>query len=197
MQFYETNPTCDFLYCSLLEFGSSNQIIRRANGNIDHGCTLLLTYSLQEWIGAQTSAISMRRDLLTKILPLPLWSDWITRADDCLVIGASLAGGRKIYLDQCLIRYRIHGTNNFSGRSQTPEKKFIYKLAKHRLYNYFSEKYRLENSMLKYLYLEFKSSPQSDLSVLTKYIRAVQKAPISFLNKIRNILEMLHYFIWR
>jgi hypothetical protein len=53
--------------------------------------------------------------LLERILPLSFDTDWRTRADDCLVFGASMVGGRKFFLGRPLVRYRIHGGSMHSN----------------------------------------------------------------------------------
>ena len=40
----------------------------------------------------------------------------VSRADDCLTWSASLARGRKFYLNEPLVNYRIHANNCFAGR---------------------------------------------------------------------------------
>lgn len=69
-----------------------------------------------EWLGNVTSSISMRRSIAEKIFPLPHASDWKTRADDCLIWGASLAGAVKYKSDTATVYYRIHEGNHFAGK---------------------------------------------------------------------------------
>lgn len=62
------------------EFHNSKNIqyYKNIKDNIDFGATCLETLVLQNWIGMQTSAISIKKELLKKILPVPYLSDWIT-----------------------------------------------------------------------------------------------------------------------
>ena len=194
LNFYKENPACEFLFCGRKEFGLSDNRLRSHNKDTDYGYTLLLTYITHAWIGAPTSAISLRRSLLCKILPLPLWSDWITRADDCIIVGASLAGGRKRYMDKLLVNYRIQGNNYFAGRKFTFEQKYKNFLATDRMYQFFSKRYWLNSLMENYLYREFRAIPNPDYYQVRKYIEAGKKANITFLKKISNIMKIIYYF---
>ena len=70
-----------------------------------------------EWLGNVTSSISMRRSVAEKIFPLPHASDWKTRADGCLIWGASLAGAVKYKSNTEAVFYRIHEENHFAGKN--------------------------------------------------------------------------------
>ena len=194
LNFYNENPSCDFLFCGRKEFGLSNRVIREKSQDTDYGYTLLLTYITRAWIGAPTSTISLKRSLLCKILPLPLWSDWITRADDCIIVGASLAGGYKMYMDQLMINYRVHGNNYFAGRKFTFGQQYKHFLATDRMYQFFSKKYWLNNLMANYLYREFRTISNPDYHQVRKYIKAVKKSNITFLKKVSNIMKIIYYF---
>lgn len=196
LNYYEAHPSCDFLFCGLREFDLSDKIIRWAPNDVDFGYTALLNYALPHWIGAQTSAISIKRSLLMKILPLPLWSDWITRADDCLVFGASLAGGRKMYMDAVLVRYRVHGNNLFTGRKIIAEKRYERILALERMYHYFHKKYQIKDSMLRFLYCEFRILHSASFYQLKKYVRATLMANISFFTKGVNVFKICGHYIF-
>ena len=53
-------------------------------------------------------------------------TDWRTRADDCLVFGASLAGARKFRIEKNLVGYRIHGNNVFASNSETAKPEVLF-----------------------------------------------------------------------
>ena len=92
LRVYERDAACDFVFCGQREFGVRDRVVLKSPVDRDLGYSVILTAYLREWIGARTSCLSMRRHVLDKILPLPFCDDWRTRADDCLVFGASLAG---------------------------------------------------------------------------------------------------------
>lgn len=97
------------------------------------GITSAMARGFYTWIGDVTSTICLRGHLLKRILPYPYTKEWKIRADDCLVLGASVAGAVKGYIDALTVVYRIHQRNNLfgcdtSGRHETP----AYRLAKER-----------------------------------------------------------------
>ncbi len=133
MQVFESHRQCDFLFTALRQFDdpppeiSSNQVQ-------DWGCSVALALFCRTWIGAPTSCLALRRELLEQILPIPYLEDWRTRADDCLIYGASLLGGHKYSLDLPLIRYRCHGANAFARRARQPVDVYHRRLALNRLF---------------------------------------------------------------
>ena len=92
LRVYDRHPSCDFLACGRQMFGNKVGVSFRYPTDRDFGYSALNTAHRREWIGASTSCLSIRRHILDEILPLPFVHDWRTRADDCLVFGASLAG---------------------------------------------------------------------------------------------------------
>lgn len=97
------------------------------------GTTSGMGRAFYTWIGDVTSTICLRGSLLKRILPYPYIKEWRIRADDCLVLGASVAGAIKGHISSPTVLYRIHGQNNLFGRdtggqNETP----AYRLAKER-----------------------------------------------------------------
>jgi glycosyltransferase involved in cell wall biosynthesis len=98
-----------------------------------------ITRAFYTWIGDVTSTICLRGDLLKRLLPYPFSKEWRIRADDCLVLGASVVGAVKGYIDASTVLYRIHNHNNLfgsstDGRHETP----TYRLAKERYVHWLS-----------------------------------------------------------
>ena len=97
LEVYRRNRNYDFVFCGCRKFGASDSVNLLFEEDRDLGYSVILVAHLREWIGAPTSCLSVRRSVLEKILPLPFSEFWRTRADDCLVFGASLVGARKYY----------------------------------------------------------------------------------------------------
>jgi len=79
-------------------------------------CSSSLSRRFRAWMGSPTSAIAVSGRLMHELLPYPHERDWITRADDVLVIGASLLGVAKLYMPGVRVAYRVHGANGYHGR---------------------------------------------------------------------------------
>lgn len=101
------------------------------------GATSGVARGFYTWIGNVTSTLCVRGWLLRRILPYPYTTEWKIRADDCLVLGASIVGAVKGHLDAVTVLYRTHGRNNLHGRdttgvAETP----AYRVAKERFVNW-------------------------------------------------------------
>ncbi|MEZ4600996.1 MAG: glycosyltransferase [Syntrophotaleaceae bacterium] len=140
---YSERKECDFIYCGLQEFGQSQkQIIQPFTDKItDLGYTAFLTYLSHSWIGERTSAISIRRSLANKIFPIPMEEDWRIRADDCVIWLASIVGGRKFYLAESLVNYRVHQSNHFFGKKEDFEAKYKRSFQVARFFGWVDENY--------------------------------------------------------
>ncbi len=126
VEVYSQRFDCDFLYCGFEEFGQINRnVIQAFDSRInDLGYTAFLTYCSHAWIGERTSAISLRRCLANEIFPVPFEEDWRIRADDCVIWMASICGGRKFYLAEPLVKYRVHGENLHFGKKKHIDGKY-------------------------------------------------------------------------
>ncbi|MEM6402403.1 MAG: glycosyltransferase family 2 protein [Cyanobacteria bacterium P01_D01_bin.116] len=143
LKFYQRYQECDFLFCAYEKFGVVEGIFQEYDFDIDLGYSVLKTLCLGEWIGSITSTLSMRREILKKILPIPYTEDWRVRADDCLVWGSSLVGAKKFYMSRPSVMYRIHKNNNFyNDKSLDINFSFEYKrlFKRSSLFNYIMQK---------------------------------------------------------
>ena len=76
------------------------------------GLSLGITLRGNALIGAPTSCLSFRTELLRQMFPYPYVSDWVIRADDYLNGASSLLGIRKKFIDESLVQFRWHDRNN-------------------------------------------------------------------------------------
>lgn len=125
---YGAFPDSDFLFCAYTAFGTlSKDVVKPYPDRVTNlGFTGLVTYWSRTWIGGPTSTISLRKSLADQFFPIPYEEDWRIRADDCLVWLASLYNGRKYYLNEPLVEYRTHENNNFYGKVQDDQEKYLY-----------------------------------------------------------------------
>ncbi|MEZ4485267.1 MAG: glycosyltransferase family 2 protein [Syntrophotaleaceae bacterium] len=140
---YHEFKDCDFLFTGLEEFDQSRQnVIQNFPHRItDLGYTAFLTFFGYCWVGERTSAISMRRSLANKIFPIPLEDDWRIRADDSVIWLASLVGGRKFYLAEPLVNYRVHGSNLHFGKNECLEDKYRRRVQLAKFFGWVAENY--------------------------------------------------------
>ena len=198
VKFFKDHESCDFLFCAHEEFGSSHTSFYPYTGDRDLGYSLIITLFQQEWIGSITSTISMRRSLLSKILPLPYLEDWKVRADDCLVWGASIAGARKYYLSQCLVNYRVHSDNLYNSQTNKFNSFYFYKrsLSIHRLFYFLLQKQGYDHLQIYQLaHEEFKTLNSPSVRYLWQYLKIALFYQSDPLKKIRSSLQMIKHFI--
>ncbi len=189
-QFYKNNSNCDFLYTNIDYIESDKNPLRggvKPKVNYFLGKTKFLTLLKNYFVGSATSSISMKTKILKYILPAKNENLWVTRADNILVWGASLADANKYYISKKLVEYRLHSNNNFAGKKITEKELEIYK---HNLKLYFKEEYeKIKNVTFNNIYKEAINSPLPFYyykDILNKY-----KNKNSFLRFIENI-KMKH-----
>jgi glycosyltransferase involved in cell wall biosynthesis len=201
---YENAPQCDFLFCRYETFSDTPPtLFRRAGGcelNLvvtDFGLTVVRTLERRVFVGAPTSCLSLRRRLAMRLFPMPLWDDWRTRADDCLVLGASLAGARKFRLESTLVGYRIHGQNAFAFNPEVakPEVFFLRQVALMRLFTFLQERLHLGDALGRLAHLEFKTIPKPSAQDVWEYLGYVLKNGAQDAGRLRGIALILkRYF---
>lgn len=143
------NLKADLYFCEALEFedaannpASSSAGCNAADFVIESSSAL--TRYLHCWIGSPTSAIALRGYLYQDIFPYPHERDWITRADDVIVLGSGLLNARKAYIGSLRIAYRVHGTNSFFGKKFSEDYELRRAHSIEKLFGWFCEKQRIK-----------------------------------------------------
>jgi len=194
-QVYRERPGCDFVFTASKFFGQEEGVQRLFNQDRDLGYSVVSSLVRRRWLGAQTSALSMRRGILEKFLELPLVEDWRTMADVCLVFGASLAGARKFYLDAPLIRYRVHDRNRHWGQAQDAARTAQFEKAQQRLFEYLVNRMGYNPAtLLTRADSEFCSIPDPTFKELRRYGRLMLRADTGWKRKARGLSSMLRHF---
>jgi glycosyltransferase involved in cell wall biosynthesis len=209
---YENKSTCSFLYSTMGVFDHKNQDYQppsqeQISGSINYvqdcGYSIILTLAEQIFIGSPTSGISIRREYLNKILPIPYLVDWHTGADDCIVFGSSIVGAQKSCIKLPLVAYRLHGKNDSLMRRKTNF--FQIQISYNRLAYFLCKRM---NYMIPELYrnapYEFKTidSPTWDfffmyLRIMMRTPSSVPLTPLGFLNKFYGLGIMLKHMLAR
>lgn len=200
LKFYQRYQECDFLFCAYEKFGVAKGVFQEYNFDMDLGYSVIKTLCIGEWIGSITSTLSMRREILEKILPIPFpyIQDYRVRADDCLIWGSSVVGAKKFYMSRSSVMYRIHKKNNFYNDKSLDNNSFEYKrlFKRSKLLNYIQQK----NDITLPLFLadtslnELKTIPcptKKDFAVYLKIIFVLEK---NLYWKFKGIFLLLLYF---
>jgi glycosyltransferase involved in cell wall biosynthesis len=137
------------------------------------------------WVGAPTSSLALRREVLKRIFPVPNPQDWSICADEVLVYGASLVGARKYFLGEPLVRYRVHGANAFYGKKKDYTLSYWRHLTARRLVTYFKQVHFLPDSLAALAHYEFRTLESPTHEEYRRYCELVWKSGITLRHKIR------------
>lgn len=195
---YAEHPGCDFTFCAAERFGEASGFNRPFGSDRDVGHSAIAALYAQQWVGAVTSTLSIHRRILEQFLPIPLQGDWRTRADDCLVWGSSIAGARKHYLAEPLVRYRVHAHNAYYRRQFDVSYDYLRQLRIQRLFSYLRDRLGLHGELRHLSSMEFRTIPAPTREELGAYAGLVATADLPVGKKLRQLLAMgRHYALAR
>ncbi len=176
MDVYRQYPHVDCLATGFEEFGNRCGSPRRQPTR-DRGQSVLAAVYYRHWVGNPTSCLSMRAGTAARVLPYPLEADWITRADDVLIFGASIVGAHKYHLDQPLVGYRIHGDNQHADRLFSASQKWDHTLKVNRLIHWYVNSCGYDLSSLCYrMAREFETWSQPTFREMMSYVKMASRA---------------------
>lgn len=167
---YDARPDVDFVFTDMLMFGGESRRDAWHAHAVDLGYTAVSMYLKPHWYGAPTSALSLRRPLAIRCLDLPeeLQPLWRICADNCLVFGASILGGRKYFLPTGAVEYRIHGNNGWHGR-RTPASLYVNKLRSRCLIEHYARRCGLSPLCEDLLRREYLTKPDAPARETLRY----------------------------
>jgi glycosyltransferase involved in cell wall biosynthesis len=194
---FEAQPSIDYVFTNMTYVGKRQGHSEKENKDRDFGVSALLTSFTSAYIGSPTSALSLKRNLLSRILDLPYEFDleWKTCADTVIALGSSILGAHKYYLGTARANYHIHDANNWFQHSKGRIAELRHELRATRLTKYYRDRVGLDETALRWAQLEFKTRPNPryhELGVYT-WLLLSSRAPITY--KAWAIASMLkHYF---
>ena len=178
---YKQRPQVDFVFCKceLVNGWGTVPPWEIKTGDFDFGLTFCRAYFLHEWLGSPTSAVSIRRTLLAKILPCSLEKAWRICADNVLVHGAAAFWGRKFYLAEKHVRYHLHGRNQWYGSRDDFTAKTQYDFAITNLLHHFNPGFpSIQDDVRGFsglFWQEFSTIPCPDFNEYKLYQRMIRK----------------------
>lgn len=196
LEIYKKNKDIDFVFCAMEKFFSDGrkEIVQRYKENTDIGFSMVSAIHSKEWIGNVTSTLSMKKDILNQILPIPFEKDWANRADDCLIWGSSVVGAKKYYFNESLVLYRAHGANTFYGKEFSNVYLYKREISINRLFSFFINKFDLNDKILNFISLEFKSRYPKDYKLLKRYMKIVFNSKEAIILKIIKIIHLIKIY---
>ncbi len=189
---FDQRPDVDFVFSDIIRFGGENRLVGDASRQIDYGYTAIATYALAHWYGGPTSALSMRT-LMAKDcvdLPLSLVKRWRLCADAALVYGASVLGGRKVFLPTGAVRYRVHGNNGWwSNRSQVASYKN--RVRARELINHYAKVAGISNHSLESVKFEFRTKAAIPRQEKKRYVNIAMMSPGPLWKRVERVAGIM------
>lgn len=189
---YDERRDIDFVFTDTQLFGEEERLLGYADRAMDLGYTAVATYASAHWYGAPTSAVSLRRALALRCLDLPegFLPTWRISADNCLVFGAGVLGGRKYYLPTASVHYRIHGNNGWwSRRTRTGD--YLNKMRSLCLISHYARSIDLGPECLELAKQEFLTKPHWSWRETKRYARIALRGRISRLKNLGRAISIL------
>lgn len=175
-EYYGRRKDVDFVFNDITLFGEEDRTLAYADREMDLGYTIIPTYYFAHWYGAPTSAVSLRRNWAERCLDLPakMVPVWRISADNCLVYGTSILGGRKAYLPTGTVEYRVHGNNGWwSKRTRFTE--YLNRLRSLNLIRHYAREISLDDECVELTKLEFLTKSNPSLREARRYAKLVMK----------------------
>lgn len=194
---FDARADVDFVFSDLELFGHQQARMRYADRAVDLGYTVVSTYLLMHWYGAPTSALALRTSWARRTLDLPvdLAAAWRLSADNCLVYGTSVLGGRKVYQPTGCVRYRIHGNNGWWGK-RTAANEYLNRFRSRCLIEHYARTIGLDERCVDLAKLEFKTKPLPSWREMRRYASLVRLRRGSWWRGIERALSIL-FSAWR
>lgn len=175
---FDSRPDVDFVFSDIVRFGGEDKWIGDARDQIDYGYTAIATYVLAHWYGGPTSALSLRTSMAMECVDLPpaIAKRWRLCADAALVYGASILGGRKIFLPTNAVMYRVHGNNGWwSNRGQVASYKN--RIRTRELINHFGQVAGVCITSAESVKFEFRTKPSPTRQERRRYVSIAMMSP--------------------
>jgi glycosyltransferase involved in cell wall biosynthesis len=147
-------------------------------------------------IGTITSALCLKREFAALAVELdPSFdAEWRTRADDCLVFGALIAGAIFHYDPIQSVNYRVHGENSFADKLQDSYMVYRYDLRKWRMIVEYCHRCGVRRDDLFTLVMwEFGAFPRNRKHEYNKkiYLQALRRTHAPMWRKAKVLLKLI------
>lgn len=195
---FKEHPSLGFYFCDHRESNDPKSTSNKwSKGFL--GPSAYFTCLTRSRIGTITSTFVLHRKVAEAIFPFDesFHREWRVRADDCLVLGASLSGFAKYFHPKENVFYRIHGSNNYTGRRRDGWDDYQVHHRLNRLFLHFKGRFGLDERISgRWLAKEFLLIPRPERKIYRRYLRALWRAPIPVLEKLDALRKMTRHY-WR
>lgn len=194
---YVARPGVEFVYCNMRLFGDRSGTMFPRGRDRDHGLSILLGAYYHRFQGAATSALTLRRELMARLLALPpeRARDWMSRPDDCLVYGSDILGAHKVYLAEPMVLHREHGSNALKSFGRSPLKVYRHVIGSERMLEFYRRQAGVTPRWLRMAKAEFRTKPAPTWQELCIYTWLLFRAPMPLRKRVEHWLGMLAHFL--
>lgn len=195
---YLARKDVGFVYCNMRRFGQQNDTMLPAGPDRDLGYSMLMGAFVQRWQSSATSAISLRRELLERVLNLPshLAAEWKSRPDDCLSYGSEILGARKYYLGDPLVLHREHGKNALAEYGRSPVAYYHYMVRSERMLDHYRRLACIDRGWTRLAKAEFRTKPKPTMFEFRAYSWLLWRSPLPLRKRLEHWLSMLKHYLW-
>lgn len=192
VEIYQNSNDINFVYSAVEKFYNDGrkEIVQKYKMSKLIGFSVVSSIYAKEWVGSVTSSISMKTDLFKKIVPIPFESEWITRADDCLIWGSSVFGANKYYYSEPLVEYRVHGNNSYHGKAFSDNYLYKREMSINKLFKHFLDKSKISKGIIDLASLEYRCRGIKDIEVFKIYLSIILKSKLAIVSKIKQITSI-------
>lgn len=189
---FDARADIDMIYTDVRLFGNESRTIAYARQSLDLGYTALATWALAHWYGAPTSALAIRLDLARRCIDLPeaIAAHWRLSADNCLVFGSSVLGGRKYFLPTGTVAYRIHGRNGWWSKRGVDES-YRNRLRSRALIAHYARVAGLDPECFELVKHEHATKPSPTWAETRRYVRVAWQRSISVTKGLERALGIV------
>lgn len=194
---YAAFPSVNQVFCNVEKFGQARGTWLPYTIDADWGIAALQVWMRFHFYGVPTSGNSLRRSLCESVFELPesIYSDWVTRADDCLVYGGAVLGAHRYYLAAPLVEYRVHQSNNWLGTKKTDVELYRFRQRLSRMIAWYAERAGLSARMLRWAIFEFKTRPQPRFDEFLSYLWLQSQAQLPPVLKMRTLGAIAKHYL--
>ncbi len=187
---YERRPDVGFVAAAHRILHKDGRVVEQSRPDRDLGYSVVRCHRRPHWVGAPTSCLSIRREILERFLPFEAFVGWRTCADECLVIGASLAGARKYELGSPHVNYRVHGGNAWHGRGNVPSEVLWRRLEGMRMCELLRRRLGLPDDLAACAHWEFRTVRDPRSSDYREYCKVVADSDLGWGSKLKARLDL-------
>lgn len=194
---YARNPSLDFIFCNMTLFGTRTGLFHRQLQDRDLGLSILMGAFINRWQGSATSALSLRRPLFERLLDLPaeMVSEWKSRPDDCLVLGADVLGAHKYYIGEPLVMHREHDANALLDYGKSALTGMRYVIRNEQMLEHYRKQMGVTPRWLRLAKQEFKTKNPPSFREFLDYSRLLGESPLGWRKRLAHRASMLRHYL--